>query len=148
MFSMIENIGIGCDHAGYAYKEKIKNFLEKAGIKVTDFGTHSEESVDYPDFIHPLAKALGRQEFDYGIVICGSGNGVNITANKYQYIRSALCWNEELAKLARNHNDANVLALPARFISYDMAKKIVKTFFNEEFEAGRHQRRVEKIKIS
>lgn len=145
MLSIIESIGIGCDHAGFEYKEKIKSFLEKAGINVIDFGTNNKESVDYPDYIHPLAKAMEKNEFNYGIVICGSGNGVNITANKYPFIRSALCWKEELAKLARNHNNANVLALPARFIPWETAKNIVKTFFNEDFEGGRHQRRVDKI---
>lgn len=147
MFGNIVKLGIACDHAGFEYKEKIKALLEKAGIELNDYGTNSEESVDYPDFIHPLAKAIGKKEFEFGIIICGSGNGVNITANKYSYIRSALCWNEELAKLARNHNNANVIAIPARFIEYDLAKKIVETFLKEDFEGGRHQRRVDKICI-
>ncbi len=141
----IKKIAIGSDHAGYELKEKIKNFLEDKGLKIHDYGTHSESSVDYPDYVHPLAKAIEAGEFEAGIVICGSGNGVNITANKYRGIRSALCWQVELAELARLHNNANVLALPARFISSEAAIKMTEVFLNTEFEGGRHQARVDKI---
>lgn len=139
-------IAIAADHAGYALKETIKKFLAEQGYStVRDFGTHSEESVDYPDYVHPLALAVKNHESDFGIVICGSGNGVNITANKHEGIRSALCWNREVAELARGHNNANVCALPARFISEELAKEIVFAFITTEFEGGRHERRVSKI---
>lgn len=139
-------IAIAGDHAGYALKEKIKEFLAAQGYtQVKDFGTHSEESVDYPDFVHPLALAVKNHESDFGIIICGSGNGVNITANKHAGIRSALCWEREVAELARGHNNANVCALPARFISEEVAKEIVFAFITTEFEGGRHERRVNKI---
>lgn len=140
-------IALGCDHAGYSTKEYIKTYLEDLGNKVWDFGTYSEESVDYPDFAHPLAKSVDEGHYEFGILFCGSGNGVNIVANKYQGVRSALCWNEEIAKLARSHNDANVCAVPARFVDLNEAKLIVKTFLSTEFEAGRHSRRVNKIPI-
>ena len=140
-------IALGCDHAGYSTKEYIKTFLEESGNKVWDFGTHSEESVDYPDFVHPLAKSVNEGDYDFGILFCGSGNGVNIVANKYQGVRSELCWNEEIATLARMHNNANVCAVPARFVDLNEAKLIVKTFLNTEFEGGRHSRRVNKIPI-
>lgn len=139
------DIAIGGDHAGFEYKSKLKKFLAKHGHSVTDFGTNSTDSVDYPDYIHPLAKAMKGDEFDLGIVICGSGNGVAMTANKYEHVRAALCWKRELAQLARQHNDANVLAIPARFVSYNMAKNMVSDFLNTKFEGGRHQRRVDKI---
>lgn len=141
----VKKIAIGADHAGYEYKEKIKAFLTTRGIEVTDFGTKSTESVDYPDFIHPVAEAVETKQAELGIVICGSGNGVAMTANKHQGIRAALCWNEKLAELARQHNDANVLALPARFVSDESAIKMVDVFLRSEFEGGRHQRRVDKI---
>lgn len=140
-------IALGCDHAGYSTKEYIKTYLEDLGNKVWDFGTYSEESVDYPDFAHPLAKSVDEGHYEFGILFCGSGNGVNIVANKYQGVRSALCWNEDIAKLARLHNDANVCAVPARFVDLNEAKLIVKTFLSTEFEAGRHSRRVNKIPI-
>lgn len=140
-------IAIGCDHAGYCTKESVKKILEDLGHKVWDFGAHSEESVDYPDFIHPLAKAVEEGDYNFGLIFCGSGNGVNIVANKYQGIRSALCWTEEVAKLARQHNDANICAIPARFIEIHLVKQIVKTFLETEFEGGRHARRVDKIPI-
>lgn len=138
-------ISIGCDHAGYDYKEKIVKYLEKQGHQVTDHGTHSLESVDYPDFIHPVANDIENHKADKGILICGSGNGVNMTANKHQGVRAALCWNTELAQLARQHNDANALSIPARFISLRMATSMVKKFLETDFEGGRHQNRVNKI---
>lgn len=138
-------IYLGCDHAGYDLKEKIKLYLEKKKIEVKDFGTNSNESVDYPDIIHPLAKELNDNKNQLGIIICGSGNGVSMTANKYPKIRVALSWNEEIAELGRLHNDANILALPARFIEEKEALKCVDIFLNTEFEGGRHQRRVNKI---
>lgn len=142
---MTKKIAIGADHAGFEYKEKIKTWLEKNGYEVTDFGTHSLDSADYPDFAHPVATAVEKQENDLGILICGSANGVAITANKHQGIRAAICWNEELAELARQHNNANVVCLPARFISYDLAEKITDRFLKVQFEGGRHERRVNKI---
>lgn len=139
-------IALAADHAGYATKEKIKQFLAEQGYtQVKDFGTHSEASVDYPDFVHPLALAVKNHESDFGIVFCGSGNGVNISANKHTGIRSALCWEREIAELARAHNNANVCAIPARFISEELAKEIVFAFITTEFEGGRHERRVNKI---
>lgn len=138
-------IAIGSDHAGFAYKDKIKSSLNRLGYEVIDKGTYGESSVDYPDFAHPVASAVENGEARFGVLICGSGNGVAITANKHAAIRAALCWKVEIAKLARAHNDANVLCLPARFVSLDLAKKMVKTFLNEPFEGGRHQNRVNKI---
>lgn len=142
------NIGIGGDHAGFQYKEVLKKQLEQSGHQVEDFGPSSEESCDYPDIAHPLAISVENGTNDLGIAICGSGNGINMTLNKHQNVRSALCWNDKLAELARQHNDANVLALPARFISIEMAKKCAEVFIKTEFEGGRHQRRVDKIKRS
>lgn len=136
---------MGGDHAGFEYKELLKQFLTDAGHQVSDFGPHSNASVDYPDFAHPLAKSVEKGECEMGILICGSGNGVAITANKHQGIRAALCWNEELGALARQHNNANVLCLPARFISADTAQAIVSVFISTAFEGGRHLNRVNKI---
>ena len=136
-------IAIACDHAGFEYKEKLVEYLRSKGNEVKDFGTNSPESMDYPDTVHPLAVAVENGEFEKGIVLCGSGNGVSITANKHQGIRCALCWNVEIAWLARLHNDANVCAIPARFIAYEEAEEIVARFLSTEFEGGRHQRRVE-----
>lgn len=138
-------IAIGCDHAGWDYKDKIINLLKKRGIEIIDHGTYSSDSVDYPDFIHPTADDVESGIAQLGIVICGSGNGVAMTANKHQGIRAALCWNNELAALARQHNNANILAIPARFISQRMANAMVRTFVDTAFEGGRHQRRVDKI---
>lgn len=138
-------IAIGSDHAGVEYKEKIVKLLKKRNIQVTDYGTHSLESVDYPDFVHPTAKDVEKGNVDLGIVICGSGNGVAMTANKHQGVRAALCWNNNLAALARQHNNANILAIPARFVSQRMANIMVRTFIDTDFEGGRHQRRVSKI---
>lgn len=140
-------IALASDHAGYSTKEEMKRYLESLGHQVWDFGTHSEESVDYPDFAHPLAIAVEKGEYTLGFIFCGSGNGVSITANKHQGIRSALCWTAEIASLARQHNDANVCAIPARFVSVSDAKHIVKAFLDSKFEGGRHQRRVEKIPV-
>jgi ribose 5-phosphate isomerase B len=140
-----KTIAVGCDHAGFIYKEPIKTMLENEGFSVLDFGTNSTLSVDYPDFIHPAMEAIETGKAAFGIVICGSGNGVAITANKHQGIRAALCWLEELAALARQHNNANVLAIPARFVSETVALAMVKIFIETDFEGGRHEDRVKKI---
>ena len=137
-------ITIGCDHAGVEYKSKIVEFLEKEGYQVLDVGTFGEESVDYPDYAHMVAEEV-LTGADFGILICGSGNGVSMAANKHEGIRAALCWNEEITKLARQHNDANIISIPARFMSLETSTQIIKTFLTEPFEGGRHQRRVEKI---
>ena len=140
----MKKIAIACDHAGFEYKEIIKKHL--AGkFEVEDFGTFSPDSVDYPDFVHPAAESIEQGRNELGILICGSGEGVAITANKHQKIRCALCWMPELASLARQHNDANMIALSARFIASQLATDIVDTFLNTPFEGGRHQNRVEKI---
>jgi ribose 5-phosphate isomerase B len=133
------------DHGGFEMKEFIKNKLESDGYKIIDFGTNSLESVDYPDFIHPLAKLVDSGKYKLGIILCGSGNGAQITANKYPNVRAGLCWNEEQAILTRRHNNANILSLPGRFVSLDDAWKITKAFLSTDFEGGRHTRRVEKI---
>lgn len=138
-------IAIGNDHAGTEYKFAILNFLKEKGIEVINHGTDEESSVDYPDFVHPVAKAVENNEVDFGIIICGSGNGASMTANKHQNVRSALCWIKEITELARLHNDANILSLPARFISKPQALEMVKTFLDTSFEGGRHQNRVNKI---
>lgn len=140
-------IAIGGDHAGFHYKEKLKLILIEQGYEITDFGPVNEESCDYADIAHPLAESVEKKENQFGIVICGSGNGINMTVNKHQNIRAALCWNEELAKLARQHNDANILSLPARFIDFKTANASVNLFLTTDFEGGRHERRVNKIKI-
>ena len=140
-------IAIGCDHAGFPYKDAIKRKLEDQGHKVADFGTYSVESVDYPDFVHPVANNIENKKAKAGVLICGSGNGVAMTANKHQDIRAAICWNTELASLARQHNNANIVCIPARFISKKKAVDIVDTFINAKFEGGRHARRVRKIKV-
>lgn len=142
---MNEIIPIASDHAGFELKEKVINFLSSKNIDTKDFGTYSSDSVDYPDFAHKVGSAINKGEYKRGIVICGSGNGVQMTVNKYPGVRCALCWNEEIASLARQHNDANILSLPARFIPEELALKIVDIFLNTDFEGGRHQRRVEKI---
>ena len=138
-------IGIAGDHAAYELKPQLIELLESLGHEVENFGTDGPDSVDYPDHAHPLASSIEEGRNELGIAICGSGNGINMTLNKHEGIRSALCWNEELADLARQHNDANVVALPARFITDEMAKRIVQRFLTAEFEGGRHQRRVDKI---
>ncbi|TCD12623.1 ribose 5-phosphate isomerase B [Pedobacter frigidisoli] len=136
-------IAIGSDHAGFEFKEVLKNFLKNYDVK--DFGAFSLDSVDYPDFAHPVASAVESGEYTYGILLCGSANGVAITANKHQHIRAGLCWENEVASLVRKHNDANVLCIPARFVSEELAKEITTTFLTTAFEGGRHQNRVEKI---
>jgi len=138
-------IGIAADHAGYEMKEILKRELAAAGYEVRDFGTHSSESMDYPDVAHPLASAVESGEVSFGVAICGSGNGISMTVNKHAGIRAALCWTPELASLARAHNNANILSLPARFISIETAKEILSTFLKSEFEGGRHLKRVNKI---
>ncbi len=140
-------IAIGCDHAAVAYKAEIKKHLEAKGFEVKDFGPYNDDSVDYPDFIHPVADAVESDEFDFGVIMCGSGNGAGITANKHQGIRASLCWNVELAQLARQHNDANILDMPARFVSLELALEMVDAFFSTDFEGGRHQTRVDKIPV-
>ncbi|MBL4707208.1 MAG: ribose 5-phosphate isomerase B [Flavobacteriales bacterium] len=140
-------IAIGGDHAGYEYKNSLKKYLEDKGHEVEDFGPKTDESCDYPDIAHPLAKSVEEGINRLGIAICGSGNGINMTLNKHQEIRSALCWNPDLASLARQHNNANVMALPSRFIDLDLAKECVDAFIGQNFEGGRHERRVNKIKL-
>ena len=140
-----KQIAIGCDHAGYEMKEFLKRKLQKEDIVVRDFGTDGPESVDYPDFVHPLADAVEQGTVPLGILLCGSANGVAMTANKHQGIRAAICWKSTLAALARQHNDANVLCIPARFVSTQMGWKMTKAFLATDFEGGRHQRRVDKI---
>ncbi|OKS88836.1 ribose 5-phosphate isomerase B [Mucilaginibacter polytrichastri] len=136
-------IAIGSDHAGFEYKQALAAFLKVAGLK--DFGTYSAVSVDYPDFAHPVANAIESGEFDLGILVCGSANGVAITANKHQGIRAAICWTAEIASLARQHNNANIVCIPARFISIEEAEQIVETFLKTTFEGGRHADRVNKM---
>ncbi len=140
-------IAIGNDHAGTEYKFAILDLLEKLGHTVINFGTDSDKSVDYPDYIHPVAVAVENKEVDFGVILCGSGNGAAITANKHQGVRAALCWSKELVELARQHNDANILSLPARFISKYQALEYVETFLRTPFEGGRHQRRINKIPV-
>lgn len=141
----MKQIGMASDHAGYEMKEALKPLIRELGYDIFDYGTHSEDSVDYPDFAHPLAEAVENGKVCCGIALCGSGNGISMTLNKHQGVRAALCWTAELASLARHHNDANVLSLPARFISLETAREIVKAYLAAEFEGGRHERRVRKI---
>lgn len=144
-FDLSLQVAIGCDHAGFQYKEDIISFLEGKSVSYKDFGTWSEDSVDYPDFAHPVATSVGKKETAFGILLCGSGNGVAITANKHQDIRAALCWGEELAELARKHNDANIICIPARFVREGDVEKMVEIFMHTAFEGGRHLNRVNKI---
>ena len=138
-------IVIGSDHAGFEYKEAIKQYLEKNKVEIIDVGTHSMESCDYPDYAHAAAREIEDGNVEFGILICGSANGIAITANKHQQIRAAICWKNEIASLARQHNNANIICLPARFITIDEAEEMVHTFLTTNFEGGRHQKRVEKI---
>ncbi len=138
-------IAIGADHAGFHYKEKLVKHLTDKGIEVQDFGTFSTDSVDFPDFAHPTAEAVEKGNADFGILLCGSGQGVNMTANKHRGVRSALCWNTDIARLTRQHNNANIIALPARFVAYEYAVEMVEIFLNTEFEGGRHEKRIGKI---
>lgn len=142
---MSKEISIGGDHAGFSYKAELIKYLESAGYEVKDFGTYSEESTDYSDYAHPLASAVEKGEYEFGILVCGSGNGVCMSANKHQGIRAAIVWNEELASLSRQHNNANVVCIPARFVTVEAAIKMVDKFLTTEFEGGRHERRVNKI---
>lgn len=138
-------IAIGNDHAGTAYKRAVVDYLKSVGHEVINHGTDSSDSVDYPDFVHPVALDVEKGKVDYGIIICGSGNGANMTANKHQGVRSALCWSSEIVTLARQHNNANVLSIPARFTALEQAVDMVKTFLETDFERGRHSKRVDKI---
>ncbi len=140
-------IPIGCDHAGFEMKQAIIKYLKDKNYTMIDKGCFSTDSIDYPDYAHPVAELVENNQNMKGILLCGSGNGINMTANKHQGIRSALCWTTEIAELARLHNNANILTLPARFISTELALQIVDTFFSTEFEGGRHQKRVEKIAL-
>ena len=143
----MKRLGVACDHAGYPLKEAVKAHLQQAGYEVRDFGTNSTESVDYPDYAHPLADAVDCGELEGGITLCGSGNGISMVANKHQGVRAAICWNEEITRLARQHNNANVCSLPARYLSEQQALKIVDIFFTTGFDGGRHEKRVSKIPV-
>ncbi len=145
MVDFVMKIAIGSDHAGFLMKEHLKSVLSSQGYEFQDYGTYSEASMDYPDTVHPLANDVQSGVYKFGILICGSGNGVAITANKYTGIRAALCWNEEITRLARLHNNANILALPARFISNDDSVRLATLFLTTDFEGGRHQNRINKI---
>ena len=140
-------IGFASDHAGFKYKEKIKKYLHDKAYKTNDYGCYSLESVDYPDFAHKLAESIEKGENDFGIQFCGTGNGINMSANKHQGIRAALCWNTHIAEQARLHNNANILTMPARHLEWQEVEKIVETFLSTNFEGGRHENRVSKIKI-
>ena len=141
-------ISIGNDHAGTDYKKAIVKHLEEKGYTVNNYGTDTEDSVDYPDFVHPVANDVEDKAVDFGIIICGSGNGANMTANKHQGVRSALCWSKEIVALARQHNNANILSLPSRFIALPQAIEMVDTFLNTAFEGGRHENRIKKIPVA
>ena len=141
------NIAIASDHAGFDYKELIIKYLADKNINVIDYGCNNSNSMDYPDVIHPISKAVNEGKHEYGIIICGSGNGVSMTANKYPNVRAALCWLEEIALLARQHNNANIISIPARFVTSDQAIKMIDIFLTTAFEGGRHQTRVNKIAI-
>lgn len=138
-------IALGADHAGFEYKQQLADKLKEQGHQVVDYGTHNADSVDYPDFAHPVANDVSDDKADFGILVCGSANGVAMTANKYARIRAAICWNEELASLSRLHNNANILCIPARFVSYETAEGIMEKFLTSSFEGGRHEKRVDKI---
>jgi ribose 5-phosphate isomerase B len=140
-------IALACDHAGFIYKEKTKDYLESLNYNVTDFGCYSEESVDYPDYAHQLANSIKKNDSNLGIQFCGTGNGINMSANKHQEIRAALCWNTHIAEQARLHNNANVLTMPARHLSWNEVKDIIDIFLKTDFEGGRHQKRVNKIHL-
>jgi ribose 5-phosphate isomerase B len=139
------NIAVGADHAGYELKKVIIDFLKDKGHKVEDFGCYSEESIDYPDYAHPVCESIEKGTNKYGVLICGSGNGISMAANKHPGIRAALSWSSEIAELGRLHNNANIVSIPARFVSKESALKIIEAFFSTEFEGGRHQTRVDKI---
>ncbi len=145
VFDASKPIAMGADHAGVAYKQEVKEWLEKKGYQIKDFGTYNTDSVDYPDFAHPTASSVETGEAAFGILFCGSANGVAITANKHEGIRAGLCWLKEIAELTRLHNDANMICIPARFVSIESAIEMIDTFMNTAFEGGRHQGRVDKI---
>ena len=143
----MKKIAFACDHAGFETKEFLIKILENQKFEIKDFGTYSAESTDYPDYAHPMAKSVESGQYDLGISLCGSGNGINMTVNKHQGIRSALCWNVEIAELARLHNDANICAIPSRFVTKESAKEIIEIFLKTEFEGGRHLKRIQKIPV-
>ena len=145
LFDLSKPIAVGSDHAGYEYKERMVNYLREKGFTVLDLGAQSTASADYPDFAHPVANAVETGEAGFGVLICGSANGVAITANKHQGIRAAICWQTDIAKLARQHNDANIICLPARFLAFENARDMTEIFMSTSFEGGRHQNRVDKI---
>ena len=147
-FDLSKPIAIGCDHAGFEYKTEIVKFLNSKGWQVKDFGTYAADSVDYPDYAHPVSEAVEKGDVAFGILLCGSANGVAITANKHQNIRAGLCWISDVAKLVRLHNNANIICIPARFVSVPQARELVEIFINTEFEGGRHATRVNKISCS
>jgi len=147
-FNLALPVAIGCDHAGFEYKEDIISFLDGKDVSWKDFGTFSTASVDYPDFAHPVANAVENKEAAFGILICGSANGVAITANKHQNIRAAVCWEEELAELSRKHNNANIICIPGRFVREGLVERMIEIFMHTDFEGGRHKIRVEKIAYS
>lgn len=140
-------IGMASDHAGYEYKTRLAELLKKKGYEVVDFGTDSEVSCDYPDYAHPLAEAVEKGKVDLGVALCGTGNGMAMTLNKHHGVRAGLAWNSEIGRLVKAHNNANVLVMPARFISYAMAARILNTWLSSQFEGGRHQRRIDKIPV-
>lgn len=144
-FDLSKPIAIGADHAGFEYKKELVNWLREKGYQVSDKGTHNTSSVDYPDFAHPVAEMVEKGEAAFGILFCGSANGVAITANKHQGVRAGLCWQNDIAKLVRQHNNANIICLPSRFIAFEQAKQMVELFIETPFEGGRHQNRVDKI---
>lgn len=148
VFDATKPIAIGSDHAGFEYKEAVKKWLEEKGFQVKDFGTYSVSSVDYPDFAHPVASSVENNETAFGILFCGSANGVAITANKHQHVRAGLCWENDVAKLVRLHNDANVICIPARFVALSLAQEMIENFMTTAFEGGRHANRVNKIACS
>ena len=148
-FDLTLPMAIGCDHAGFEYKTQLVSYLRDVkGIALRDFGTYSADSVDYPDFAHPVANAVESGKYSFGILICGSANGVAIAANKHAHIRAAICWDKEIAELARKHNDANILCIPSRFVALELAKEMTDTFIATPFEGGRHSLRVDKIDIT
>jgi len=144
-FDLSKPIAIGCDHAGFEYKTEIVKFLNSKGWQVKDFGTYAPDSVDYPDYAHPVSEAVEKEEVAFGILLCGSANGVAITANKHQNVRAGLCWISDVAKLVRLHNNANIICIPARFVSTPDAEEMVNVFLTTSFEGGRHEKRVKKI---
>ena len=146
-FDLTRPVAIGSDHAGFAYKTELVKALNERKIQVIDMGVYEDKSVDYPDYAHPVATSVESGEAVFGILICGTGNGVCMTANKHPGIRAALCWDNDIAKLVRQHNNANILCLPARFVAIELAKEMMNTFIATEFEGGRHQKRVEKISV-